>query len=243
MRKASLILLILSFFRLSIGTIDSVPGNKDLNENKRTLNELQVQLGLNETQVEELERIFKAANSQKKIDIDLFRSSATAMIRAAERRREINDSRINDILEDHQKLSFESYKKERVKKEELFHLRECLLLTARQEIQIELIISENENVLKKLFMRLDYYIKSGQDRKKRSSESGRLLKSRTGGLEKRNPEVVKMEQGPPEKIRDIRSEKAKEIRKFLNEGQKILYKEYLKYEDQQLNIHIKKLRK
>ena len=243
MRKISLLLVLLSIFQFGSEIEDSEQMKKGLNGYKKTINELQVTLALDEKQVEDLWKIFSASNSQKKIDIDLFRSSCTAMIRAAERRREINDSRINDILEDHQKVSFESYKKARAKKKELFHLKEGLLLTEKQGIQVELIISENKDVLKKLYKRLDYYIKSGQDRKKKSSESGRLLRSRSEGLERRNPEVVKMEQGPPEKIRGIRSEKAKIIRKHLNEDQKILYKEYLKFEDQLLNLYIKKLRK
>ncbi|MEN8223159.1 MAG: hypothetical protein ABFR36_07855, partial [Acidobacteriota bacterium] len=176
----SIIVISISFLSVSAkdtGVLITNPG-----ENAGRINELKLRLNLNETQVEELVKIFSASDSQKKIDVDLFGSSATALIRAAERRREITDSRVNDILTDLQKISFDKYKKERVEKRELFDLKEGLLLTAKQEIQAELVISEYEDILKRLYIRLDYYIKSGQDRKKKSSESGRLLKSRTGGL-------------------------------------------------------------
>lgn len=209
----------------------------------RVLNELKLKLALDENQFKKINDIFSANESQKKVDLDLFKTSSMAMIRAAERRREITDSRINEILSDLQKISFEKYKKEREAVKELFRLKEGLLLTNKQRIQVELIISEHENLLKRLYGRLDYYIRSGQDRKKRSSESGKLLKSRTGGLERRNPEVVKMEQGPPEKILEILNEKAKRIKEYLTDDQKILYSEFLKFQEQELRSYIRKLRR
>jgi len=217
--------------------------NQALGKYGRVLNELKLRLALDEVQFKKSNEVFFANESQKKVDLDLFKTSSMAMIRAAERRREITDSRINEILSDLQKISFEKYKKEREADKELFRLREGVLLTNKQEIQAEIIISEYENVLKRLYIRLDYYIKSGQDRKKKSSESGKLLKSRTGGLERRNPEVVKMEQGPPEKILEVQNEKAKRIKEYLTGDQKVLYSELLKFQEQELRSYIRKLRR
>jgi len=210
---------------------------------RRVLNELKLKLALDEVQFKTINDIFSANESQKKVDLDLFKTSSMALIRAAERRREITDSRINEILSDLQKISFEKYRKEREAVKELFRLREGLLLTNKQRLQVELIISEHENILKRLYGRLDYYVRSGQDRKKRSSESGKLLKSRSGGLERRNPEVVKMEQGPPEKILEIQNEKAKMIKEYLTDDQKKLYSELLKFQEQELRSYIRKLRR
>ncbi len=243
MKKVSLLIIILSVFRLGIGSDDSFSVNMDLNEDKRIINELQIRLGLSDVQILEIERIFSAAESQKKIDVDLYRSSSAALIRAAERRREIVDSRITDLLTDVQKNNYDTYLTERKLNDEIFQLKNGLLLTDKQIIKIELIISEYRDRLERLFKKLDYYIHSGQDKKNKASESSRLMRSKSSGLEGRTPELRKLEMGPPGKIRDIRSEKAKEIQKYLNEDQKILYKEYLKFEDQLLNIYIKKLRK
>ena len=106
-----------------------------------------------------------------------------------------------------------------------------------------MIVSEYKDILGRLYARLDYYIRSGQDRKKKSSESGRLLKSRTGGLERRNPEVVRMEQGPPEKILEVQNEKAKRIKVYLTPDQRKLYPELLKFQEQELRSYIRKLRR
>ncbi len=243
MKNISVFLLILF---LSVGSLtgDELKNNDQMMEQYgRFLNELKLKLGLDEDQFNRINDVFSANESQKKVDLDLFRISSMAMIRAAERRREITDSRINEILSDLQKISFDKYKKERKAVIELFRLREGVLLTRKQGIKAELIISEYENILRRLYVRLDYYIKSGQDRKRKSSESGKLLKSRTGGLERRNPEVIRMEQGPPEKILEVQNEKAKRIKKYLTEDQKLLYSELLKFQEQELRSYIRKLRK
>ncbi len=200
-------------------------------------------MALDKKQLDEIHKIFAAAESQKKIDIDLFRSSATALIRAAENRREIMDSRIMDMLTDIQKRNFEAYLKERKSSDELFRLRNAVFLSDKQAVKIELIISVFRERLNWFYKKLDYYVQSGQDRKQKTNESAKLLGNRNRGLEGRSLERKKLELGPPGKIRELNAEKAKEIRKHLNEDQNILYKEYLKYEDQQLNMYIKKLKR
>ncbi|MEN8223478.1 MAG: hypothetical protein ABFR36_09510, partial [Acidobacteriota bacterium] len=63
------------------------------------------------------------------------------------------------------------------------------------------------------------------------------------GLERRNPEVVKMEQGPPEKIMEIQKEKAKRIKEYLTDEQIRLYSELLKYQEQELKAYIRSLKR
>ncbi|MCK5005644.1 MAG: hypothetical protein KAS21_11165 [Candidatus Aminicenantes bacterium] len=241
MKKMNLLLVVLFLF----GVVAAEPEiiKHKIKDSIRTINELKLKLGLEKDQYEQLQKIYSASESQKKIDIDIFRSSSTALIRAAERRREITDSRVSEILTDLQNISFDKYRHERKKEEEMFRLKEGLILSRQQEIQIELIMAEDKDILDRLYARLSYYIKSGQDRKKKSSESGKLLKSRTGGLERRNPEVVRMEQGPPERILEYRNEKAKRVNKYLTIDQKKLYSELLKFQEQELRSYIRKLRR
>ena len=243
MKKRLLIIMISLLAILLIG--DNGINNSGPGKEKyiKKLNELKMILALDEIQFEKIGSAFSANESQRIVDVDIFKASSMAMVRAAERRRKITDSRIGDILTELQKDSFDKYKQVRLDKNELFRLKEGLLLSNKQEIQVELIIAEYEDILSRLYKRLDYYIKSGQDRKKKSSESGRLLKSRTGGLERRNPEVVRMEQGPPEKILEIQNEKAKMIKGYLTPDQSKLYPELLKFQEQELRSYIRKLRR
>lgn len=243
MKKIFLFIVIFSLVQFGAAVDDPAPVKTEIGEDAREMNELQVRLGLDDFQVDELKKIFSAAESQRQIDIEIFRASATALIRAAERRREITDNRILDMLKDNQKNQLELYIKARELNDELFRLRHGLLLTGKQVIEVDLIISEYRNSLERMYKKLDYFIRSGEDRKKKSSESSRLLSSRSQGLERRTPAVKQLEMGPPEKIREIQSEKAKRIREYLDEEQKMLFKEFLKYQDQQLEVLIKRLRK
>ncbi len=210
---------------------------------KKVLSELKIKLALDESQIKKIDGAFSAAESQRRIDVDIFRTSSLALIRAAERRCGITDSRIKDVLRDNQKSSFDNYRKERETGKELFKLREGLLLTREQMFKVELVVSEYENILKRLYGKLGFYVRSGKDRNKKSSQGERLLKDRSGGLERRNPGVVKMEKNLPEKIGDIQNEKAERIRKFLTSDQNVLYSELLKFQKQELRAYIRKLRK
>jgi len=241
MSKSILVLFVIFFLflLLSGGTLTS----SSQYGNVKVITELKIKLGLDEVQVVRVEAILSANKSQKDVDINLFKMSSMALIRAAERRLNIIDGRISDILRGNQKISFNSYKKERKMNRELFRLREGLLLDRKQEIQIELIISEYRSILKKLYDRLDYYVKSGQDMRRKNSKGERLLKSRTGGLERRTPGVKKMEQGPSERILNVQKEKAKRITKYLTLKQKVLYSEILRFQKQELRLHMRKLRK
>ncbi len=225
------------FLSISNGSVTDF----DPDGNARVINELKVQLELDKDQVKKIEAVFSANRSQRSVDINLFKTSSMAMIRAAERRQGITDGRIIDILKDNQKKSFDSYRRKRERGKELFRLREGLLLDRKQEIRIGLIVAEYRNVLNELKIKIEHYIKSGQARKRKSSESGRLLRSRSSGLERRNPEVRKMEQGPIERISGVQNEKAKRIRKYLKREQKILYSEILRFQERELRLFIRKL--
>ncbi len=218
---------------------EEVGGNKNL----KVINRLKVSLALDNGQVEEISKVFKASDTQKKVDLELYRSSPLALIRAAERRREITDSRIMDILRDDQISGFESFLKQRSNDEELFRLTEGLLLTGKQVIKAELIISEYANILKRLYLRLGYYVRSGKDKNVKGSKGQKLLGKRRDGLEGRSSLVEELEKGPPVKILDIQKEKAKRISKFLNEEQRQLYKKLLDYQEKELAGYIRRLRK
>ena len=129
MKKRLLIIMISLLAILLIG--DNEINNSGPGKEKyiKQLNELKIMLALDEIQFEKISSAFSANESQRIVDIDIFKTSSMAMVRAAERRRKITDSRIRDILTDIQKNSFDKYKKERKDNEELFRLKEGLILS------------------------------------------------------------------------------------------------------------------
>jgi len=222
---------------------NGIAGGKQISDSQRLANELKVRLGLDKTQAEKLKEIFSAEEKQAKIDVGIYRSSAAALLRAAERRRSISFSRVRDILNDSQGMVFETWQAEWEKDRDLFRLTHALLLTQVQINRVALVVDEYRPRLDRLFRRLDYYIRSGQERQADKSRGAKLLGSRQQGLERRTPEVRKAEMGPPDRIRELRKERAKKILPCLTDPQQALFQEYLKLEDRELNALIRGLRK
>ena len=239
-RSCFLIILVIGCFV----TADENPaGVNSISENTKTVNELKVRLALDEVQTERIKSIFESSESQQKIDTELFRTSAPALIRAAWRRREIIDKKILEIPNDEQLQFYEKFIREREKDEELFRLKHGLLLSDGQSIQAELIISEYSERIKELYSRLEYFVKSGEDRKMKSTRGSDLLANRSKGLEGRNPQMERSRMTPLEKIREFNIEKSKRFRVFLSDEQKGLLPGYDKFQDQELEWVVRNLRK
>jgi len=212
------------------------------------LTSLTERLTLTAGQVKRLTAIFALAESQAKIDRETYAVSAMALIQAAKKRREICDGHIETLINEEQLQEFREIKAERRRSEELFELKEGLLLNEVQTSQVANILAE----LRK---------KDGEfDPKKRGGPppggmrgggmpggggtpgggmgGGMAGGSRGGDMSGGGMGGPGISIGRSNPMMDMwkkrEAEKAKQIKKVLTEDQEKLYKELREYNQRQM---------
>lgn len=201
--------------------------------------ELSEQLELSNQQTLEVEKIVKMAQNQAEMDRESYKDNALALIEAAKRRRQMTDTHIEALLEPGQKENFDLLKSKRKLSEELFILKEGLLLTEDQTVRVKEI--------------LDDYRKRFEANKEAFREK---MKGRGGGMHggaggKRGG-MGKGSGGMPgggrgdamlQAMQERENEKAKEIKRILTKDQQEMYKPIRKMQKKELQNRMKERRK
>lgn len=218
-------------------SIDVLPGFSQTAESVPPADaDLTILLKLTDEQVTGVDKIEKMAQSQVERDRESFKGNALGLIQAARRTREMTDTHIGVLLNPEQKELFEGYKNARKRNEELFILKEGLLLTPEQCIQVEQTLDE---------LHKEFAAKRGKGKKSRIGMSGGMRDGmggrRGGGMRgggpggRREPTMV-----DTMKSQDVK--KAKKIKKLLTEEQKEMYKDIRKMQKAEMKQKMQEMR-
>jgi hypothetical protein len=184
--------------------------------------ELSRQLALTEEQKVHVQEIMKTIDAQAEKDRELNKENALALIQAAQRRKAMMDNLIEKLLTPKQIEKYETIKMERDSDEEFFELKEGLLLTDEQALQVKNILEKSKNEAK------TFQEQHPQDRRGRGTRGGisggmgRMGGSRSGMRGRGRPNHDQMIK---EIIEKREGKKEKEIEKILTKEQEKLYKQ------------------
>ena len=240
-------LILMVFVTMSLGAVEEVV---PFEENIDSLTE---RLTLTGEQVERVKKIFNLESSQAKIDRQTYADTALALIQAAGKRRHICDGHIDAILNEEQLQEYREIKKERKDREELFELKEGLLLTEAQTRQVAHVLDE--------FMRKHGNFEPGKmnDRQpgggmRGGGMKGGGMRGGAGGMGGagmkggdsgmgggRSTMTVGRSNPMLEMWKKREAKKAKSIKKFLTKDQKELYKQIRKYKTKQMKKKFKEM--
>lgn len=208
--------------------------------------DLAAQLKLTGEQVTRAEKIFEVAQSQAESDRENFKGNALGLIQAARRRREMTDTHIETMLDPAQKELFEEFKRARGRDEELFMLKEGLLLTPEQVVQVEQILDS---------IRKEFDAKRGKGRGPMGDMDGGMRggpPGDMGGMNGRMPGGGMRGGGPggmhgekDSKMMDAMKQqddkKAKQIKTLLTKEQKEMYKDIRKLQKTEMKQRMEQM--
>jgi hypothetical protein len=184
--------------------------------------ELSRQLALTEEQEVRVQEIMKTIDAQAVKDREFNRENGSALIQAAHRRIAMMDSLIEELLTPAQIEKYKIIKMERDSDEEFFELKEGLLLTDEQALQVKYILEKSKNEAK---TEQEQHQPDRRGRGMRGGISGgmgRMGGSRAGMTGRGRPNHDQMIK---EIIEKREGKKEKEIEKILTKEQKKLYKQ------------------
>ncbi len=199
-------------------------------------------LTLTGEQVERVKEIFNLESSQAEIDRQTYAGSALALIHAARKRREVCDGHIEAILNEAQLHDYREIKEERKGREELFELKEGLLLTETQTRQVAHILDE--------FMRKRSKFESGKMNGRRAGGGmkGGGMPGGSGGMKGggdmgggKSTMTVGRSNPRLEMWKKREAKKAKSIKKILTKDQQKLYKQIRKFNKKQMERKFKEM--
>lgn len=193
------------------------------------VNDFKDELKLSEIQITKFNEILGIYNSQSIIDKETFSPNPIALVEAGKRRMNVFDMGMNSFLNDAQREHYLVVKKDNRNEDELFILKEGLLLTNSQILHAGFILEEYNARLD--LIRVN---KSGMRKNKNRGElsakgSGRGGKG--GGRGGMQGGGGKKGGNPIEEIDSLISAKSKRIKAILSESQRTYYKLLKKYFD------------
>ena len=221
---------------------------QDVRLDPKHVKELTEKIGLTPEQVADVKKIFVMSQEQAKRDRVTYRSNALALIQAAEKRRQMTDKRIEELLNTEQMEKFDTFKKEREKNVELFELTEGLMLTDDQILKVGIILEDYE-------WRLDELNEKMKEMRENLGEGmpgKRGGGMRTGGMRGGGMRGGGMRggmgrrggrMGPFEELSKVRKEKEKKIKELLSKKQKKLYKQILKEQKKKMEKRMSEMRR
>jgi hypothetical protein len=208
-RSLCRLLDVIGVFLLLVAVVSATV--EDPAQRRGSLSEL---LDLDYRQVSRLREITEMEQSQARLDRENFKTNAAALVESARRRRAMVDSHIEEMLTDEQKETFERIKQQRMRQREMFTLTEGLLLTPDQQGQVREILEKN---------RPDRKGKrpGGFDGPGMGMGRGGMMGGGRGGMRPGGRGGDRFRQ----KMDEMDSKKAKEIKKLLSPEQRELYKQ------------------
>ena len=191
------------------------------------VNDFKDELKLSEAQIEKFNEILGIYNSQSIIDKETFGTNPIALVEAGKRRMNVFDMGMNSFLNDVQRAHYLVVKKDNRNENELFILKEGLLLTNSQTLHAGFILEEYN-------ARLDLIRESKQGMRKKSDRTELTAKGsgrggKGGGRGGMQGGGGKKGGNPGEEIDFLISAKSKRIKAILTESQKKYYKQLKKY--------------
>lgn len=218
LQSVFLILVIFTSYSVA-GQVSNIPS--------KYINDFKDELKLSETQIKKFNEILGIYNSQSILDRETFSPNPIALVEAGKRRMNVFEMGMNSFLNKIQKEHYLSIKKEDRNENELFILKEGLLLSNSQTLHTGFILEEYN-------ARLDLIRenKSGMRKKSNRTEltaKGSSRGGKGGGRGGMKGGGGKKGGNPGEEIDSLINAKSKKIKVILTESQRVYYKQLKKY--------------
>lgn len=225
--------------------IKKYPGVKDILYLDNGVVELTETLSATYNQAYLINRFKRKSNEQRANDRETYSQSAEALISAVTANRAMFDSRVSSILTPDQNQAFYTFKQQRDADMELFQLREGLMLTEEQTVQVKGILDDFREKLASLRKKQNNMRGSmgmgGGGRGGGMRGGGRGGGMKGGGMRGGSPGGTRDGQDQKE-MQELQNKKSEAIVNILTHNQMALYQQVMEIQMRQKQDRMKQMR-